>query len=109
MPRFPVHELQPSDTMPIVLHHYSTLYYDNPDVLVRDDYSIRIADSSIRLGAEAGGGMCEQCRWLVSFPLNQTVLEWAQRQCVRVDGFGVPAGRAWTHADGAPASRKRGL
>ena len=88
MPRFPVHELQLSDIIPFVLHHSSTLYYDSPDVLVGDNYSISIGDSSILLGVEVGGGMCAPCRWLVSFPLNQTVRECVQ---VRPDGRSADA------------------
>jgi hypothetical protein len=38
MPRFPLHELEPEDIMSFVLHHYSTLYSDDADVRVGDDY-----------------------------------------------------------------------
>ncbi len=42
MQRFPLHELEQSDVMPFVIHHYSTLYSDDADVQVRDNYTIRI-------------------------------------------------------------------
>ena len=87
MPRFPLHELARNDIMPMVLHHFSTLYFDNADVQIGDDYTICIGDSSIRLGVEVTE-MGAPCRWVVSFSLNQTV-----RECVRVrdDGRSVDA------------------
>jgi hypothetical protein len=90
MPPFPLHELERSDILPFVIHHYSTLYFDDADVQIRDDYTIRIGDSSIRLGQECVA-MCAPARWLVTFSRNRTVDECIQvRHDERsVDAYGL--------------------